>query len=214
MAKISPAWIRPVRRRHSPSPAPAPFLPEHIAPVFPNTPMKASTSTMAGLSNESPILGSTYIPLNGPPTGTSRMTPSTSTGILPGGLKPRNSCDFTFSSDDFRQTQASFGDLHNEDPVDPMFFPGNEFFDLASAASPPSPPPAAGGMRPGGSGTARVSPSIASVGGFSSFGDPATRMFDDDLSSEFPVYEGLKDLGLPSSGMDGLIPGGAGNETL
>lgn len=126
-----------------------------------------------------------------------------------------------FDESDFLATQASFGDL-NQDPDDFVF--STEFFDLNAAASPPSPfGNAAGGAAATLGGlTAGPPPPIPNVNGFSSFGE-AMDFGASGLGglSVLPSrangtgsVDALGDLGLPSAGMDGLMPTVEGTENL
>jgi len=138
-----------------------------------------------------------------------------------------------FDDGDFLATQASFGDL-NQDPDDFVF--STEFFDLAAAASPPSPfASGSGGGNPSlagatlGGGGRGLSSSLASaqpipnVNGFGSFGEAmdfgsAAAGGLGDLGGSSNGLAGsvdaLRDLGLPSAGMDGLMPTVEGTENL
>lgn len=132
-----------------------------------------------------------------------------------------------FDSGEFLATQASFGDLNHDEPDDFVF--STEFFDLNAAASPPSPfgnPLAAGGAAVGptlgGLSAQSGATPIPNVNGFGSFGEAMD--FDAGGLGPFPSRGGggsngvggdaLKDLGLPSAGMDGLMPTVEGTENL
>lgn len=131
----------------------------------------------------------------------------------PSPPKPTPLQDAIFDEADFLATQASFGDL-NQDPDDYVF--SSEFFDLNAAASPPSPFVQSTGPSLGGYGGAATTP-IPNVNGFSSFGEPmdfGIGSFDGPSAGGAGLMDDVKDLGLPSAGMDGLMPTVEGTENL
>lgn len=193
-AKPSPAWLRPVRRRHSRSPT------RESAREFASSASPASTADIAAA------------PVSPPKPQPPQQQPQQAPPSPP-----------LFDEADFLATQASFGDLNNE-PDDYVF--SSEFFDLNAAASPPSPFYSNGGASTSLNMPAS-SPPIPNVNGFASFGEAMD--FGGDfggaqLSNAPPpngtagadsgLMDDLRDLGLPSAGMDGLMPSVEGAENL
>ena len=222
--KPSPAWLRPVRKRHSPSPGPPISVDARQPPE-----QSLSPSVYSSASNETPSVNNDIF------NDTSYDMASNTNG-------------------NHQQQQASYGERsHHQkrEEEDPTIFMGSEFFDINEAASPDSPAPAPGASmsgvmshgsdshhRNGGQAGSNGSGGSRGVDGFNAFGEAVANSssggsqhhqsmpsINQDNILNNHVFGGMgmnmgmqdmTDLGLPSAGvgMDGLIPGGAGNENL
>lgn len=198
--KPSPAWLRPVRKRHSPSPH-----------------RRTSIPVSHGLEeSQSPSVYSS----------TDADTPPVQNDIF---IDP--SYDLAHPDQQIQQQlllqqqqqqlqQSQQQQQYKVEQEDPTIYMGSEFFDINEAASDsPAPTPGPSSSVNGQRGSSLGLGGGSGVNGFNAFGEAASSAMTDDSASN-TLFGGMGDMsdfgGLPSAGvgMDGLIPGGAGNENL